>query len=228
MKDFKSFSKPEIQTILLGSILAWFLLLLIFLFFFLSVFQCWCWLFLFLFLVFFFFFFFILKLNSWFKVLRYCYFTNIFGFEDFSRISSIHSAKKHILTLKKFELTHFVKSLGWLIKSQLHKHEKYGFLSLFFILYERLFLFLFRRVLQGRLLNLPRRFSLKAHYEFHILVIIWFRVDYSVIILSVKFYFTIHAFINAVFFPKQKCILSWEVMFKVQVCSQWTKINYPI
>ena len=201
MKDFKSFSKPEIQTMLLGSILAWFLLLLIFLFFFLSVFQCWCWFFLFLFLFFFFFF---LKLNSWFKVLRYCYFTNIFGFEDFSPISSIHSAKKHILTLKKFELTHFVKSLVWLIKSQLHKHEKYGFLSLFFILYGHLFLFLFRCVLQGCLLNLPRRFPLKAHCEFHILVIIWLWVDYSVTILSLKFYFTIHAFINAGFFSQTK------------------------
>ena len=50
---------------------------------------------------FFFFFFSLLKLNSWFKVLRYCYLTDIFGFEDFSPISSIHSAKKHILTLKK-------------------------------------------------------------------------------------------------------------------------------
>ena len=124
---------------------------------------------------------------------------------------------RNIPWLKEFfEVTHFVKSLLWLIKSQLHKHEKYGFLSLFFILYERLFLLLFRRVLQGRLLNLPRRFSLKAHYEFHILVIIWFRVDYSVIILSLKFYFTIHAFINAFFFfsqtkmhPKQKsCVQS--------------------
>ena len=152
----------------------------------------------------FFFFCFFLKLNSWFKVLRYCYFTDIFGFEDFSPISSIHSAKKHILTLKKFELTHFIKSLGWLIKSQLHKHEKYGFLSLFFILYGHLFLFLFRCVLQGRLWNLPRRFPLKAHYEFHILVIIWFRVDYSVIILSLKFYFTIHAFINAGFYSQTK------------------------
>ena len=112
---------------------------------------------------------------------------------------------RNIPWLKEFfEVTHFVKSLLWLIKSQLHKHEKYGFLSLFFILYERLFLFLFRRVLQGRLLNLPRRFSLKAHYEFHILVIIWFRVDYSVIILSLKFYFTIHAFINAFFFSPNK------------------------
>ena len=152
----------------------------------------------------FFFFCFFFKLNSLFKVLRYCYFTDIFGFEDFSPISSIHSAKKHILTLKKFELTHFVKSLVWLIKSQLHKHEKYGFLSLFFILYGHLFLFLFRYVLQGPLLNLPRRFPLKAHYEFHILVIIWFRVDYSVIILSLKFYFTIHAFINAGFYSQTK------------------------
>ena len=112
---------------------------------------------------------------------------------------------RNISWLKEFfEVTHFVKSLLWLIKSQLHKHEKYGFLSLFFILYGHLFLFLFRCVLQGRLLNLPRRFPLKAHYEFHILVIIWFRVDYSVIILSLKFYFTIHAFINAFFFSPNK------------------------
>ena len=219
MKDFKSYSKPEIQKILLGS-LFWrgFSCYLFFLFFFLSVFQCWCWLFLFLFFFW-----------NWIHDLRF-YDTVILPiflalkiflpFLPFTQLRNIPWLKEF------FEVTHFVKSLLWLIKSQLHKHEKYGFLSLFFILYDRLFLFLFRRVLQGRLLNLPRRFSLKAHYEFHILVIIWFRVDYSVIILSLKFYFTIHAFINAFFFfPKQKCILSRKVVFKVQVYSQWTKIN---
>ena len=195
MKDFKSYSKPEIQTILLGSLFSrGFCCYLFFLFIFLSVFQCWCWLFLFLFFFFFW---------NWIHHLRF-YDTVILPiflalkiflpFLPFTQLRNMSWLKEF------FEVTHFVKSLVWLIKSQLHKHEKYGFLSLFFILYDRLFLFLFRRVLQGRLLNLPRRFSLKAHYEFHILVIIWFRVDYSVIILSLKFYFTIHAFINAFFF----------------------------
>ena len=50
----------------------------------------------------FFFFFFFLKLNSRFKVLRYCYLTDIFGFEDFSSISTIHSTKKHTLTQRIF------------------------------------------------------------------------------------------------------------------------------
>ena len=95
MKNFKSYSKPEIQTILLSSLFSrGFCCYFIFLFFFLSVFHCWCWLLLFLFPFFFFF----LKLNSWFKVLLYCYLTDIFGFESFSSISTIHSAKKHILT----------------------------------------------------------------------------------------------------------------------------------
>ena len=199
MKDFKSYSKPEIQTILLGSLFSrGFCCYLFFLFIFLSVFQCWCWLFLF----FFFFFFW-----NWIHHLRF-YDTVILPiflalkiflpFLPFTQLRNIPWLKEF------FEVTHFVKSLLWLIKSQLHKHEKYGFLSLFFILYGHLFLFLFRCVLQGRLLNLPRRFPLKAHYEFHILVIIWFRVDYSVIILSLKFYFTIHAFINAGFYSQTK------------------------
>ena len=98
MKDFKSYSKPEIQTILLGSLFSrGFCCYLFFLFFFLSVFQFWCWLFLFLFLFFFFW--------NWIHYLRF-YDTVIllifFGFEDFSSISTIRSAKKHILIQRIF------------------------------------------------------------------------------------------------------------------------------
>ena len=105
MKDFKSYSKPEIQKIVVFSGAVFVVTYFSFFSFCLFVthfsFFSFC-LFFSVDVGCFFFFFFFLKLNSRFKVLRYCYLTDIFGFEDFSSISTIHSTKKHTLTQRIF------------------------------------------------------------------------------------------------------------------------------